>query len=121
MNLQSAARFENMRAEAPPSARVADRKPPSFFKKDPWRHNHRRPRAGGNEGVDLVTLAACDSSFGETTPDEGLMALADAFVATGAATVVAASFELDDASTTEFMQDFYELLLAGRSVEAALR
>ncbi len=49
------------------------------------------------------------------------MALADAFVATGAATVVAASFELDDASTTEFMQDFYELLLAGRSVEAALR
>ena len=73
------------------------------------------------EGVDLVTLAACDSSFGETTPGEGLMALADAFIAAGAAAVVAASFELDDASTTEFMQDFYELLLAGRSVEAALR
>jgi DNA polymerase III alpha subunit len=32
LNLQSATRFENMRPKAPPSARVADMKPPSFFR-----------------------------------------------------------------------------------------
>ena len=72
-------------------------------------------------GTELVVLAACDTSAGEPVPGEGILALADAFLAAGARTVIASAWALDDRETTRFMREFYAALLGGATAPAALR
>ncbi len=72
-------------------------------------------------GMELVVLAACDTSSGEPVPGEGILALADAFLVAGARTVIASAWALDDRETTRFMREFYTFLLEGAAPLAALR
>ncbi|WP_187371388.1 CHAT domain-containing protein [Methylobacterium oryzihabitans] len=72
-------------------------------------------------GTELVVLAACDTSAGEPVPGEGILALADAFLAAGARTVVASAWAIDDHETTRFMREFYAAHLDGAAAPTALR
>jgi CHAT domain-containing protein len=70
----------------------------------------------------LVVLSACDTSRGRLLPGEGVLAPAQAFLQSGAASVLASYWRIDDATTAAFMQGFYKHLLTERlPVAAALR
>ena len=70
----------------------------------------------------LVVLSACDTSRGRLLPGEGRLGLAQAFLQSGAASVLASYWRIDDASTVAFMRSFYKYLLTDRlSAAAALR
>ena len=70
---------------------------------------------------DLAVLSACETALGSARAGEGLMSLRRAFEVAGAATVVSSMWKVDDASTAELMQVFYEnLWLHGMSKLEAL-
>jgi CHAT domain-containing protein len=70
----------------------------------------------------LVVLSACDTSRGRLLPGEGRLGLAQAFLQSGAASVVASYWRIDDAATVSFMRSFYKYLLTDRlPVATALR
>lgn len=70
----------------------------------------------------FVVLSACDTSRGRLLAGEGLMGLAQAFLQSGATSVVASYWRIDDAATVSFMRTFYKYLLTERlPVATALR
>jgi CHAT domain-containing protein/Tfp pilus assembly protein PilF len=70
--------------------------------------------------AELVTISACESAGKKTYAGEGLVGLAWAFMRAGAHQVVAALWEVDDASTPQLMDDFYNELGKGKSAVDAL-
>jgi CHAT domain-containing protein len=70
--------------------------------------------------AELVTISACESAGKKTYAGEGLVGLAWAFMRAGAHQVVAALWEVDDASTPQLMDDFYSELGKGKSAVDAL-
>jgi CHAT domain-containing protein len=72
--------------------------------------------------VDLVTLSACQTAFGDKDPDGGeVTTLAEAFSSAGATSVLASLWSVDDESTKEFRIHFYTELAAGQSKAASLQ
>ncbi|HEV2761573.1 MAG TPA: CHAT domain-containing tetratricopeptide repeat protein, partial [Pyrinomonadaceae bacterium] len=73
--------------------------------------------------AELVVLSACETGIGKEIKGEGLAALSRAFIYAGARRVVASLWAVNDASTAELMDYFYQHLLAGPDVRpgAALR
>jgi CHAT domain-containing protein/tetratricopeptide (TPR) repeat protein len=70
----------------------------------------------------LVVLSACDTSRGRLLPGEGVLGPAQAFLQSGAASVLASYWKVDDQATSGFMQRFYSyLLLEHLPAAAALR
>jgi CHAT domain-containing protein len=70
----------------------------------------------------LVVLSACDTSRGRLLPGEGVLGPAQAFLQSGAASVLASYWRIDDAATAAFMRSFYKYLLREHvPVAAALR
>jgi CHAT domain-containing protein len=59
------------------------------------------------DGVDTVTLAACDTGSGPVHPDEGVFGLARSFRLAGARDVVMSLWNVDDNATAELMQHMY--------------
>ncbi|MFZ6001634.1 MAG: CHAT domain-containing protein, partial [Bacteroidota bacterium] len=89
---------------------------------------------GGEDGVlytgeilgldlkaDLVTLSACETALGKKIEGEGVRGLTSAFLLAGANTVVVSLWKVADESTSLFMIEFYNQLLAGNNKAAALR
>lgn len=73
-------------------------------------------------GVDLVVLSACNTALGNARSGEGLIGLRRAFRQAGARTVVSSLWAVEDESTRELMQSFYEnLWLADMGKLEALR
>jgi CHAT domain-containing protein len=70
--------------------------------------------------ADLVTVSAC-YGLGREYSGEGLVGLAWAFLRAGAHQVIAALWEVDDASSPQLMDDFYAELTQGKSAAEALR
>ncbi|MBA8887061.1 tetratricopeptide (TPR) repeat protein [Dokdonella fugitiva] len=64
------------------------------------------------DGVENVTLAACDSGLGPVSRDEGVFGLARAFRVAGARNVVVSLWQVDDSATSGLMRHFYRELLA---------
>jgi CHAT domain-containing protein len=60
--------------------------------------------------LQLVVLNACNSGMGKLLPGEGKLALDNAFLAAGAARVVATLWPVDDEASSVFMQHFYRAL-----------
>jgi len=58
-------------------------------------------------GVDMVTLAACDTEEGRLVPGEGIQNFSRAFMAAGARSTVTALWRVADRPTAEFMRMFY--------------
>ena len=71
--------------------------------------------------ADLVTISACYGLGNKTYSGEGLVGLAWAFMRAGAHQVIAGLWEVDDASSPQFMDDFYSELTRGKSAAEALR
>jgi len=76
---------------------------------------HHRLRA------DLVTISACYGAGERQYSGEGLVGLAWAFQFAGARNVIAALWEVTDASTDQLMNRFYKELAKGAAPDAALR
>jgi CHAT domain-containing protein len=73
-------------------------------------------------GARLVVLSACDTSRGRLLPGEGVLGPAQAFLQSGAASVMASYWRIPDERTAPFMETFYRYLLADRlDAAAALR
>jgi CHAT domain-containing protein len=68
----------------------------------------------------LITLAACETVRGPQRRGEGVVGLARAFLQSGAGTVVATLWPVEDRATRELMVRFYEELGTGRSAAASL-
>jgi CHAT domain-containing protein len=71
--------------------------------------------------AELVTISACYSAGERSYSGEGLVGLSWAFLKAGAHNVVAALWEVSDASTLQLMDKFYDELNKGASPDAALR
>jgi CHAT domain-containing protein len=59
----------------------------------------------------LVVLSGCSTSRGRLLPGEGIVGPAQAFLQSGAASVLASAWRIDDAGIVAFMRSFYEHLL----------
>jgi CHAT domain-containing protein len=71
--------------------------------------------------ADLVTISACYGAGERQYSGEGLVGLAWAFLYAGSHNVIAALWDVSDASTYQLMDRFYEELSKGASPDAALR
>ncbi len=69
----------------------------------------------------LVTISACDSAGSRIYSSEGLVGLSWAFLRAGAQKVVAALWEVNDASTPQMMNSMYSAIAAGEEPASALR
>jgi CHAT domain-containing protein/Flp pilus assembly protein TadD len=75
-----------------------------------------------NLSADIVVLSACDTALGKDVKGEGLVGLTHAFMASGARSVVATLWKVDDRATAVLMADFYKSMLEdGLPPAAALR
>ena len=70
--------------------------------------------------ADLVVLSACDTAAGRLQGAEGIANLARAFLLSGARSVVATLWQIDDTFSSVMMRQFYKHLAAGESIAAAL-
>jgi CHAT domain-containing protein len=71
--------------------------------------------------AELVTISACYSTGNRTYSGEGLVGLSWAFLRAGAHNVVAALWDVSDASTPQLVDEFYSELKKGKLPAAALR
>ena len=71
--------------------------------------------------ADVIVLSACETGVGRLQGEEGVMNLARTFLSSGAKSVVASLWSVEDRSTATIMESFYEHLAAGLSVSEALR
>jgi CHAT domain-containing protein len=71
--------------------------------------------------AELVTISACYSTGNRTYSGEGLVGLSWAFLRAGAHNVVAALWDVSDASTPQLVDEFYGELRKGKSPSTALR
>ena len=67
----------------------------------------------------LVVLSCCHSAQGEIKA-EGVVGIARAFLGAGARSVLVSLWAIDDKATLEFMKDFYQHLVAGKSASESL-
>lgn len=71
--------------------------------------------------ADLVTISACNASGTRAYSGEGLVGLSWAFLRAGAHNVIAALWEVSDASTPQMMDALYGELTEGKDPASALR
>ncbi|GAB3356794.1 MULTISPECIES: CHAT domain-containing protein [Giesbergeria] len=71
--------------------------------------------------ADLMVLSACETGLGRIMSGDDLVGLTRAFLYSGAHNIVASLWEVDDETTAELMQDFYQAVAAGVSKTKALR
>jgi CHAT domain-containing protein len=70
--------------------------------------------------ADLVLLSACETAIGEAQRGEGVVSLARAFAYAGAKSIVASLWSVNDKSTMQIMDGFYQHLVAGKAKNQAL-
>ncbi|WP_299889466.1 CHAT domain-containing protein [uncultured Lacinutrix sp.] len=73
-----------------------------------------------NQYTDLVVLSACKTSRGELKKGEGVMSLARGFVNSGAQSVLASLWDIDQKSNNEIIYQFYKNLNEGQLKSEAL-
>lgn len=71
--------------------------------------------------ADLVTVSACYGAGERHYSGEGLVGLAWAFLRAGSRNVIAALWDVEDSSTDQLMNRFYDELAKGSEPEVALR
>ncbi|MCB0844855.1 MAG: CHAT domain-containing protein, partial [Bacteroidetes bacterium] len=68
----------------------------------------------------LVVLSACETGVGKYEKGEGVFSLARSFMYAGVPSVVMSLWNVDDASTSRMMSDFYKFLASGDSKSMSL-
>lgn len=71
--------------------------------------------------TDMVVLSACETGLGEFQKGEGIMSLARAFAYAGAKSIITTLWSVDDRSTSQLMQNFYQQLSQGKNKSEAMR
>jgi CHAT domain-containing protein len=71
--------------------------------------------------ADLVTLSACNTGVGKLEGEEGVTNLVEAFLVSGAKSVVASLWSADDTYTLSLMERFYTHIAQGQDKAGALR
>lgn len=71
--------------------------------------------------ADMVVLSACETGLGEFQKGEGIMSLSRAFAFAGAKSIITTLWSVDDRSTAELIQDFYQELDAGKDKSEAMQ
>ena len=71
--------------------------------------------------ADLVTLSACNTGIGKLLGEEGVTNLPEAFLLSGAKSVVASLWAVDDNYTLVLMEQFYRHIAEGETLSDALR
>jgi CHAT domain-containing protein len=71
--------------------------------------------------ADLVVLSGCNTGLGKLSRGEGLIGMSRAFLHAGVPSVVVSLWPVEDASTAEFMNNFYICLKKGMSKSRALQ
>lgn len=74
-----------------------------------------------NLNAELAVLSACKTGTGELLMGEGIMSLARGFLYAGVPSIVLTLWEIEDASGSEIMLEFYRNLLNGKPADKALR
>lgn len=72
-----------------------------------------------NLRADLVVLSACETALGKEIQGEGLVGIARGFMYSGASSVMASLWKVDDLATAEFMKVFYKEMLHDKLRPAA--
>ena len=68
----------------------------------------------------MVVLGACSTGFGKLLRGEGMLSLGQAFSYAGVPSLVASSWNVDDASSVDIMTRFYQNLQKGMAKDEAL-
>jgi CHAT domain-containing protein len=71
--------------------------------------------------ADLVTLSACETGLGKVGNGDDVVGLVRGFFYAGANQIVSTLWEIDDATTSRLMTDFYNRIKAGTNKAVALR
>jgi CHAT domain-containing protein/predicted negative regulator of RcsB-dependent stress response len=72
--------------------------------------------------AELIVLSACETGLGKNVNGEGLVGLTRGLMYAGAARVMVSLWQVNDAGTSELMQEFYkEMLQQGKNPAQALR
>lgn len=71
--------------------------------------------------ADLVVLSACETGYGKFQQGEGVISLARSFMYAGVPALVVSLWAVNDASTSQLMQNFYTNLGTGMDKSEALR
>jgi len=64
-----------------------------------------------NLNADFVNLSACETGLGKIYGGEGVVGLAQAFLIAGANSLAVSLWQVADKSTSEFMRQFYNLIV----------
>ena len=71
--------------------------------------------------TNMVVLSACQTAVGRYVPGEGVMSFARAFTAAGAKSIIATLWSVNDQSTADIMEFYYQNLRQGLHKNEALR
>ncbi len=71
--------------------------------------------------AEMAVLSACNTGYGKVQKGEGVMSLGHAFTYAGVPSVVMSHWQVDDRSTSIFMNSFYKYLAEGMTKSEALR
>lgn len=74
-----------------------------------------------NLSSELAILTACETGRPSYQPGEGMISLAHAFNYAGSASVLTSLWQIDEKSSNELLNGFYEYLLLGKPKNEALR
>ncbi|MDF1699313.1 MAG: CHAT domain-containing protein, partial [Saprospiraceae bacterium] len=76
---------------------------------------------GQNLNADLAVLSACNSGNGKLVSGEGVLSMAHAFTHAGCPSILMTKWEVDEKSTAQIIENFYDNLKAGQHKSEALR
>jgi CHAT domain-containing protein len=71
--------------------------------------------------AELAVLTACETGIGQQMSSEGVMSLAHSFSYAGCPSVVMSLWKIDEKTSSEITESFYENLAEGQSKSRALR
>ncbi|MEL6558059.1 MAG: CHAT domain-containing tetratricopeptide repeat protein [Bacteroidota bacterium] len=71
--------------------------------------------------AEMAVLSACETGYGKLVNGEGIISLARGFAYAGVPSVVMSHWQVDDQSTKEIMEKFYQYLSEGQTKSSALR
>jgi CHAT domain-containing protein len=69
----------------------------------------------------MAVLSSCESGLGKGYKGEGMISMASAFTYSGCENILMSLWKVNDQASTTLMDDFYEELLKGQTIDEALR